>query len=314
MASRPPLLIPAHCHPRFWLTWLLLGAARLVARLPPGPGLALGRGLGRLGLRIAGERQRIARINLALCFPTLGELERQRLLRRHFQSLGMALMETAWCWCLPPDRLRDRLRDISGEHHLREALNGGRGVIVLAAHFTHLEIGSTLLGLHYPGAAVYRPHRNSLLETFIQRRRGRHNVGGQLIPKARPRGMLKILRENHFLWYAADQDYRGAASMFVPFFGVLAASNAAIIRLARLSSAPVLPFYQERLDDGGYRLVFLPPLENFPTDDPGRDMACIHRILEAMIRRQPADYLWVHRRFKTRPPGERPIYARSRKL
>jgi len=306
---------PNRLHPRFWPTWFLLAAARTMAWLPQVAGLRLGCWLGRLGLLIARHRRRIAAINLENCFPELSPGERHRLLVRHFESLGMAVVETAYCWYLPPGQLRGRLQEIVGETYFHEARRGGRGVIILAAHFTHLEIGSTLLGLHYPGAAVYRPHRNPLLEATVQRGRGRHNVGGRLIPKSDPRGMLRVLRENHFLWYAADQDYRGSATVFAPFFGIAAATNAAILRLVRLSGAPVLPFYQQRLADGrGYRLVFLPPLTGLFNADPVQAMTRINQLLEDMIRRQPADYLWVHRRFKTRPPGAHPVYPGSRTL
>lgn len=303
-----------YLHPRFWPTWLLLGGARLVSLIPQRPGISVGRFFGRLAYRVAGRRRRIAATNLALCFPELDEIARQRLLRQHFASLGMALVETAYCWYLSPNQLLRRVYEVQGEAHFQAALALGRGVILLAAHFTHLEIGSTLLGLRYTGAAVYRPHGNPLLEAVIQYRRGRHNVASTLIAKTDPRGMLRVLREKHFLWYAADQDYRADTTVFVPFFGIVAATNPAIIRLARLSGAPVVPFYQQRLADGsGYRLGFLPPLASPNEVNSAEDyMTEVHRLLEQLIRQMPEDYLWVHRRFKTRPPGDlHPIYPKS---
>lgn len=295
--------------PRFWPTWCLLGITRLVALIPHAPGMILGRWLGRMAFHLALERRRVAEINLRLCFPSLDASARRRLLYQHFQSLGMAIVETAYCWCLPATQLTMRLRGVVGEQYLQEAMAKKRGVIVVAAHFSHLEMGATLLGLRHSGRAVYRPHNNPLLEAFIQHRRGRHNVGGQLIPKDKPRRMLRALRGNYVLWYSADQDYRGAGMVFAPFFKIPAATNPAVIRLAAMSGAPVLPFYQERTsDDRGYLLHFLPPLDTFPGEGVEDDVIRVNRLLEQIILRQPADYLWVHRRFKTRPAVEHPIY------
>jgi len=256
----------------------------------------------------AHRRRHIAQVNLALCFPHWSDDQRQRVLEQHFESLGMAAVETALCWWAPERKLRALIREIEGEHHLEQALERGRGALLLSAHFTHLEIGSTLLALHRPIGAVYRPHQDPIFGHAMRRSRERH---GAAIPREDTRAMLRLLRRNQPLWYAPDQNYNGPHRVFAPFFGVPAATNAATSGLAKISRAPVIPFYQERLPEGaGYRLVFLPALNDFPSDDVLADATRINRALEELVQRQVADYLWVHRRFKTRPEGAADVYSR----
>lgn len=299
----------AYFAPRYWGSWLLFALMATLARLSYPRAMALGRWLGRRMLLLARSRRRVAEINLQLCFPDLDLPARARLLRAHFESLGMAALETALCWWSPPQRLRALLCEIEGEAYLEQALSQGRGALVLSAHFTHLEIGSTLLGLYRPTMAVYRPHKNPLFNRVMHRARARHAHHGGAIPRDDTRGMLRALKRNLPLWYAPDQNYGGRHKVFAPFFGVTAATNAATGRLAQISGAPVVPFYQQRLpDDRGYRLVFLPPLTDFPSSDPVADTVRVNAVLETMVRVQPADYLWIHRRFRTRPAGEHNPY------
>lgn len=302
----------AYFAPRYWGSWLLFALMASIARLSYPRAMALGRWLGRRLLPLARRRRRIAEINLQLCFPDHTPAARAQLLHTHFESLGMAAMETALCWWSPPQRLRGLLCAIEGEDYLEQALNQGRGVLLLSAHFTTLEIGTTLLGMHRPTVAVYRPHKNPLFNHVMHRARARHAHQGGAIPRKDTRGMLRALKRNLPLWYAPDQNYGGSHKVFAPFFGVIAATNGATGRLAQISGAPVVPFYQQRLpDDRGYRLVFLPPLDNFPSADPVADTARVNAILETMVRTQPADYLWIHQRFRTRPEGESNPYEKS---
>ena len=162
MSENPKLFRWRFLEPRFWSRWLLFAGMAMVARLPYSLAMQLGRALGGLGLRLAGERRQIAEINLELCFPELSEAKRGELLRQHFESLGMAAAETSLCWWGSPRKLRGLLREIEGEEHLKAVLEQGKGALLLSPHFTHLEIGISLLAADRPTAAVYKPHKNPL--------------------------------------------------------------------------------------------------------------------------------------------------------
>ncbi len=296
-------------HPiRHWIrngiTWLAAGLLWCITRLPYAWQLAIGRGLGRLIRGLARDRRSIALTNLSLCFPELSVRERHRLLDAHFASLGIALVETALGWW-GTDRRLGKLVMLTGLEHLQAVLQQGRGAILLSAHFTTLEIGGRLLSLYTPFHVLYRSHKNPVIETL--QRRSRRRRFEKAIPRDDLRAMLASLKQNRPVWYAPDQDYGINNSLFVPFFGIPAATLTATSRLARVSGAPVVPFFQRRLPGArGYELTLLPALEDFPGEDIEQDTRRVMNLIETRIRQQPEQYLWVHRRFKTRPPGEPP--------
>ncbi len=294
--------------PRYWPVQAGLALGRLIAWLPFRLQLALGRTLGRLAFYLMRGRRRIARTNIALCFPQLDQSARRALLREHFQSLGLGVVETAMSWWSPAARLR-HLAKIEGLEHLEAALAHGRGVILLSAHFTTLEIGGRLLALHAPFHVLYRTHKNAAFEDVMRRARELHFE--KAIARDDMRGMLKSLKANMPVWYAPDQNYGAEHSIFVSFFGIPAATITATARLARISGARVVPFFQQRLPgSAGYQLCLYPALENFPTDDEQADTQRINDLIEAEIRKMPAQYLWAHRRFKSRPPGQPALYTK----
>ncbi|MFC0709212.1 lipid A biosynthesis lauroyl acyltransferase [Azorhizophilus paspali] len=295
-------------HPRFWGLWLALGLFWLVAQLPYAWLLQLGRWLGALTYRLAGSRRRIARRNLELCFPELSANERERLLRKNFASMGIAFFEMAISWWWPRRRLA-RLAHVEGLEHLQWAQAEGRGVILMALHFTTLEIGAALLGQRQTIDGMYREHDNPVFD-YVQRcGRERHNADATAIEREDIRAMLKVLRAGRAIWYAPDQDYGRKQSIFVPLFGIPAATVTATTKFARLGKALVMPFIQTRLADGsGYRLTVHPPLEDFPGESEEADCLRINRWVEQAVRRQPEQYLWAHRRFKSRPDGEPGLY------
>ncbi len=291
--------------PRFWSTWLGLGLMRLLVLLPFGMQLAAGRMLGRAASRVLRQRSQIALTNLELCFPEMSRRARMQLLRLHFESLGQGVFETAFTWWAPDRRLAG-LADTDGLAYLDEALRGGKGVILLSAHFTTLEIGCRLLLLQRPFHPMYRRHENPLFEKVM--RASRERLSDNPIRKDDVRQLLRSLRSGHAVWYAPDQAYRGKNAAPVPFFGVPAATNLATSRLARMSGAPVLPFFSLRLPDGRYRLSIQPPLAQFPGEDPRADAERINVIIEEMVREAPEQYLWVHRRFKATETGSSDPY------
>lgn len=284
----------------------------LVVQLPYKVQLCIGRVLGGLMYRVAGDRRRIAARNLELCFPEKTAAERERLLKDNFASTGIAFFEMAMSWWWSKPRLA-KLAHVEGLEHLEHAQREGKGVILMAFHFTTLEIGAALLGQKHTIDGMYREHNNPLFD-FIQRRgRERHNADSLAVERDDVRGMLKLLRSGRAIWYAPDQDYGSKQSIFVPLFGIPAATVTATSKFAKLGKAQVVPFTQQRLADGsGYKLVIHAPLSDFPGESDEADCLRINQWVERAIRECPEQYLWAHRRFKTRPPGEPKLYDKRR--
>jgi KDO2-lipid IV(A) lauroyltransferase len=300
-----PLLAPRH-----WPTWIGVGLLRATsALLPVGTQLALGAWLGRLAMPLARRRREIARINLDLCFPALSAAERQQLLRRHFESVGTGVFEFCLGWWASDRALRHRVR-LEGMEHLRNAFARGKGVILLSAHFTTLEIGGRFLAMHSAGLrlnAMYRRSDNPVVERALRERRRRQF--GEPIGRDDVRAMLRALRKNEAVWYAFDQNYRRRHAVFAPFFGVPASTNTATSRLAEATGAAVVPFFTYRLPDrSGYVQRVEPALEGFPSGDHQADAARLNGLIERWVVEAPEQYLWSHRRFKTRPAGEARFY------
>jgi Kdo2-lipid IVA lauroyltransferase/acyltransferase len=288
-----------------FLLWYLL------ALLPYSMQVWLGRLLGKLFYRLAVRRRKITERNLELCFPHWTEAQRHGVTVQVMESLGIAFFETGMAWFWPRWRF-DRLFTMEGLEHLQSAKDKGVGVILMAFHFTHIDIGAKLLSLNFSIDGSYRPHNNAVYDYVQRTGRERHSAGGQAISRDDLRSMVKSLRSGRAIWYAPDQDYGSNHSIFVPFFGVPAATVTATGKLARMGRAEVIAFTQTRKSDGsGYHLKIYPPLENFPSDDDYADTQRINQIVEARILEQPSQYLWVHRRFKTRPEGEPDLYAQA---
>ena len=281
--------------PRYWPTWCGLGLLRSLELLPFRAQLAVGFVLGRILRRLPLPWVRIARCNIALCLPALSAAERARLLDRHCESLGMALCETATTWWSPDARVRSRA-EVLGFEHLAAALARGRGAIMIGGHFTTIEIATRILGTVVPLNVVYRPTKNELISHTMFTSFARH---GNPIPYDDIRAMIRALKNNEVVWYAPDQSYRNKGAAMVNFFGVPAATTTATSRLARISGAAVLTYFPERLPGAaGYRVRIGAALEDFPGADPVADAERFNRLLEQHILRVPAQYLWMHRRFK----------------
>jgi len=292
--------------PRYWFLWFGISILWGLTRLPFRWQMKIGRQLGRLGYHLAHRRHRIAEINLTLCFPELNAQQRRQLLKKHFESLGMGLLEMLSAWWLPATRLKS-LGYLQGLEHLQGALAQGKGVILLSAHFTSLEMGARFLTMHTTIHATYRPNENPLIEHLAKK--SRESRAEKAIPRDAVRDMLRSLKHNKPLWIATDQHFGHKNSVFVDFFGVLAATNTAVSRLAEISGACVIPFFTQRLPDNqGYQVILQPPLENFPSGNIKQDMIRINQLIEEQVRKAPEQYLWVHQRFKDRPLPEEKIY------
>jgi KDO2-lipid IV(A) lauroyltransferase len=288
--------------------WVVVGAMAALARLPWPLQRGLGRLLGALLRTTMASRRRIAARNLALCFPELDDAARARLLRRHFAALGIGLFEFARAWWGSDAAVRRGLR-IEGLAHLETARAEGRGVILVSGHFTTLEICGRLLCDRVPLAGMYRPHAQGPLEWAVKR--GRLRYAAAMFGREELRPAIRHLKSGGVLWFAPDQETRRGDSVFVPFFGRPASSLTSTHQLARLSGAAVLAFAHERRDDGGYTLRLSPRFDGFAAGDGSADAATadtarVMAAIEAMVRAAPAQYLWIHRRFKRQPGGEDP--------
>ena len=282
--------------PRYWPTWVALAVLRVFEPLPYGLQAWLGRTLGRLLFLLPSSFKRIAARNIELCCPQLGAAERNRLLARHFESLGLGLFETGITWWSLDSRLLG-MTTVEGLEHLDAVLAAGKGAILLSAHFTTLEIGARAICARRPTSIMYRPTKNAVLEQFLKDNRGRH--ARRAIPRDDIRTLIGALKANEIVWYAPDQAYRKKGAEMVPFFGIPAATNTATSRLARLTGAAVLPYFPERLPGNkGSRMVIQPALEGFPSEDAAADALQFNHLIEAQIQRVPDQYLWIHRRFK----------------
>ena len=293
--------------PKYWPTWLGLGLLRVVCWLPHRGLLVVGRLLGRITYHLAGSRGAIVKRNLRLCFPDMPDEERVALARKHFEALGISLMETGLGRWASDEHLAG-LTTIEGVEHVLDAVNAGKGVILLSAHFTTLELSGRVLKLHIPPFdAVYRKNRSEFITEVL--RTGRERSAAETIEKNDIRTMVRSLRQGRVVWYAPDQSYRRKGAEVVPFFGVPSMHTTATSTLARLGKAVTIPYFPERLADGRYRLRILEPLEDFPSDDLVADTKRYVGVLEEHIRRCPEQYFWVHRKFKGLPESYPDYYA-----
>ncbi len=298
-------------NPKTWLIGLASRLLKSLVALPHPWRLGLGRQLGRLFYHINKKRRHIAKTNIAICLPTYNPVQQQHVLKKHFESLGMALIETGMCWWESDTDLLN-LTHFSGLHYIDEALQNERGVILLSAHFTPLELGLRLLAaaITPPVYAVYQAHTDPRLDKLILDNRLRH--AGGVIPQNDIRKMLKTLKKNGIVWYAPDQSYRGKYSEIVPFFDIPANSNTATSRLSMISRSPVLPFFVQRNNTNlKYSIEIHPPLANYPSQDAVQDTLQYHRLIEAQVYKVPDQYLWIHRRFKKRPAPYADLYNTS---
>lgn len=304
-----PVFRLAFLHPRYWLLWLGMALLWLLVQLPYPLIVILAHLLTPLVSLLARSRRHIVAVNLKHCFPDETERARQRLLSQNFFSMTMALFETGMAWFWPRWRLR-RIYRIEGLHNLPERPE--QGVILMAMHFTTLDLGAAFLNQQRFVTGMYRPHKNPLYDYIQRKGRERHWSNCEVIPRQDVRGMIRALRNNSIVWYAPDQDYGRKQSVFAPFFGVPAASVTATAKFASLGRALVIPFVQYRLPGfQGYRVEVFAAIKDFPSGDEVADATVINGIVEACVRRQPDQYLWAHRRFKTRPEGAPSLYARK---
>ncbi len=294
----------SYWQPRWWPTWIVIALMWLVAQLPVRLQWALGKLLGELAYRLIPRRRHIAEVNIRLCFPDLSVKERQALVRQSFHSNGIGIMEIGLAWFRNPERFR-RMTRVHGLEHLQAALDSGNGVLLLGGHYSTLDLGGSLVSLYIDADVMQRDHNNPLMNAVMTRSRERRY--GVALDSKDLRGLLKRLKQNRTVWYATDQDYGRKGIVFAPFFNVPAGSITATSRIAERSRCAVIPFsHFRRSGELGYDIYFQPPLANYPSGDDLADATLVNLTIEQEIRRHPDQYLWMHRRFKTRPSSSDP--------
>ena len=291
---------------RYLPTYLSIGLLWLISHLPYKIQLKIGTVLGLLLLKLAGNRRHIAEVNLNLCFPDLNKQEIQALLRKVFISHGIGFIEMGLAWWHTPSTFKNRI-EIQGLEHFEAAHSQNKGVVLLGAHFTTLDLAGTLLRKYIDVDPMYRKVKNPVFEHFMKK--GRERNFTHLIDRSDIRKVLKTLKSGRTVWYAPDQDYGTKRSVFAPFFGINAATIKATTRFAKMNGSPLIMFSHYRKDDGsGYILLLSPVIKNYPTGDDIKDATLINNILEKAIRQKPDQYMWTHRRFKSRPENQPNFY------
>jgi KDO2-lipid IV(A) lauroyltransferase len=280
-----------------------------MAQLPLSWQMAIGKGLGIAMYHLARSRRHICEVNIALCFPELCAVQQKKLVRDTFISNGRGVMEIGLSWCRDPEDFR-AIVTVKGQQHLYNALAQGRGVLLVSAHFSTLEIAGSLLALHHDFSVTYRRHKNPLFEALMKRGRQRHFE--EVIERKEVRKAFRQLQRGKVLWYAADQDNGPRHSVFASFFGRPAASITATTTFASVNKSAVIFLSHYRTDDNQrYELIFSEALQDYPTGDEQQDVLRINALIEAAIRVAPDQYIWLHRRFKTRPEGMPDPYQRK---
>lgn len=308
--ARKNLAYSHYLAPRYWLMWIALGFALVLAHLPLKVQWFLGRCVGDLAYHLVKRRREVTEKNIEACFPELTAQEQQALVRASFRSNGMGLIEALRSWFVSPERLRSRAR-FHGLEHLEKAKAKGKGVVLLGGHYSTLDLAGGLTTLHFEADVLQRDHSNPLFNAFMTR--SRLKLYDTVLGKTDLRGLLRCLKKNRVVWYATDQDYGRRGTVMAPFFGIPASTLTSTMKIAKSSGAAVIPFSHFRNEqDGTYEVFLHPALDNFPSGDTLADATRLNAILEAEIRKAPEQYLWMHRRFKTHTdPDAQNIYGQA---
>jgi len=297
---------PSLFYPKYWLSWLAILLLRIVAALPFKAKLIAGRCLGFLVFHLVKKRRHTVQTNVRLCFPELNTAQQEKMVHDIFAANGIGFFEIAWAWWANIDDIKNRY-DIEGLEHIDAAKADGSGVLLVGAHFVHLDLCGLMTNHSSPISVIYRKNNNPVFEYIITK--GRERFFEHVIERSDMRNIVRKLREGKTIWYSPDQDFGRDQAVFAPFFGVEAATLVSTSRLAKMGRAkPVgIAHYRDPITNR-YRIVISPVDTAFPTGDDHKDAVIINTMLEKAIRMQPEQYMWVHRRFKTRPEGEPSLY------
>ncbi len=295
--------------PAIWkypLAWCLYGVCWLLAQLPYSWLLFIGQGIGRLFALLVKSRIRVIEKNLATCFPDMNTVELKAVVKRNCLETGMMLSQTIKAFFAKNNQLFDQL-GIEGQEYLTKVLDQGQGVLLVSGHFTALDVGGRVICQHFPVAGVYRPHKHPVMEYVVKKARKKYAT--KMFSRDELKSIVRYLKAGGVVWYAPDQNYRRGQSIFVDFFGTPAATITATHQLARMTQCRVMFYSVVRLPNRPYyRLSIKPALEDFPSTDVVKDTLRVNHAIESLVQEAPEQYLWMHKRFKTRPKGEHVFY------
>ena len=279
---------------------------RLIVILPLPVLYFLGDILGIFMRLLLRRRYRIALRNLELCYPQMSDAERKKLLHKNFSSMGRAVFETGIAWYWSDRRLRKHM--VVSQESINNIMdNASCGQVVLTCHFLDLEMQARMYGMYHPGVGVYKPNRNPVVER--EQTKGRTRTNKYMVSHKDLKGIIKALKSGYPIWYAADQDYHTQSRVFVPFMAVPDCPTVtAPSTLGRIKNVVSIPSYAIRIPGGKYKQVVWPKLENFPSGDMEQDASLYNKIMADAINEAPEQYMWVHRRFMTRPHADDPCY------
>lgn len=295
-------------HPRFWIIWLGIGILYILVLLPYPIIHFIGIRIGRISKYFMLSRMHIIRKNLSLCFPHLSNLEQQILFQKNCESIGMGILETGMAWFWSEHRIR-RWCKIRGSNNISKIKEKKTGILLIGVHFLTLELGARIFGMLNPGIGVYRPHNNPVLN-WVQIK-GRLRSNKYMINRIHIKSIIKALQYGEIVWYAPDHDYGYKNSVFTPLFAVSnAASTIGTYILIKIANPAIIPFIPKRLPNAlGYELIILSNIQKeVPLDKNINTIQYINKIIEKIILLAPEQYMWLHRRFKTRPSGKPSLY------
>lgn len=291
--------------PRFWPAWLVISLFNFWSALPWTWQYKVAQGLSAIFNIIGKRRRNIVSVNLKLCFPQWDDVTREKKIDEVMFNNTLGIVESINAYRHPVDSFRDRLH-VTGLDILDAAKAEGRGVLLLGAHYSHLDLGGALVSLVCDPYAIYRPNNNELLDKYIID--GRMTFMKGVIKRTDMRGIIKALKRNEVVWYPPDQDYGKQHAVFAPFFGVNAATITATTRLVKFNQSIVVMMSCYRDDSGDYHLEFSKAPAGFPSGDDTTDAELINKALQQCISKAPTQYMWTHRRFKTQPDGRAKLY------
>ena len=291
-------------HPKFILTWILILLMRIGVFIPFRAQVFAGKAIGRLLYPFMHKFKSTAYSNISHCFPEKKQYQVNRLVKRHFEAIGVSLFETANAY-YGSDKKIKKLLTIKNEHFFKDALKQEGGIIILCSHFMPLMLGSRALLINNTIANIYRPQNNKLFDSIMVK--GYKKNGAVMIKSTDTRSIIKAINNSLPIWYAPDQDLGKNNSVFAPLFGIQTATASATARLAKNNNARVIPYSFVR-SNNGYLMSFEKAISNYPSSDPIHDATVVNQILEKQIIHSPEQYLWIHRRFKTRPNDEKNFY------
>ncbi|WP_339724374.1 LpxL/LpxP family Kdo(2)-lipid IV(A) lauroyl/palmitoleoyl acyltransferase [uncultured Paraglaciecola sp.] len=292
--------------PSYWLVWLSIVLLYSISWLPYKVQRGLSKGMGKLLQIFARRRYQIAKRNLELCFPNLTQEQRDRLLRANLEHAGMAIFETSMGWWWPNWRVAQQA-EFENYQLIEEILAKGKGVLAFAIHNMNLEFACRVVGLKNPSVVFYRKHKNKLMEYMQYHGRTRSNK--YMIPRKDVLGLLSALNDGEVCFYLPDQDYGRTKCEYAPLFAVpqVATTTGSLLFAGQANCESV--FMVSVRTTTGYKIKVLPGLENFPSGDDNYDVTRVNQMIEKMIMLAPEQYLWMHKRFKTRPdPNEPSLY------